>query len=145
MALKIIDALKSDFPHDGSFGRAHLIFDRDIEANPLRVSLKRELDQDIEYLGESFPPEANWTRTRSHFFDASLVARGNGQTVYMLGPEVSTFVLDWTTLEVASEDDSIRETAVWKDISLDFTWQPPSAQLPWKPPPNVPPVARPTR
>jgi hypothetical protein len=30
--------------------------------------------------------------------EASMVARGNGQTVYVLGPEVSTFVLDETML-----------------------------------------------
>jgi uncharacterized protein YecT (DUF1311 family) len=152
MALKIIDALKSDFPHDGSFGRAHLIFDSEIEANPLRLSLKRLDDQ--EYLGESFPPtaseplpKANWTRIRSHFFDASLVTRGNGQTVYMLGPEVSTFVPEWTLLEVASDDGSVRETAEWGEISLDFIWRPPAQPLPaWKS--SVPlgaPVGQPTR
>ena len=80
MALKIVDALKSGFPHDGSFGPAHLIFDRDIDASPLRVSLKKLLDQDYqEYLGVSFPGAAHWTRTRSHFFDATLVARGGGR------------------------------------------------------------------
>src|SRR5215470_8878073 len=131
MTLKIIDALKSDFPHDGSFGRAHLIFDSEIAADPLRLSLKRLDDQ--EYLGESFPPKANWTRTRSHFFNATLVARGDGRTVYSLGPEVSTFVPEWTMLEIASEDGSIRETAEWGEISLDFIWQPPKQPLPpWR-------------
>lgn len=135
MALKIIDALRSGFPHDGSFGCAHLIFDRDIDLDPLRVSLKRLLDQDQEYLGQS-SSRANWSRMR-YFFDAGMVARGGGQTVYVLGPEVSTFVLDESMLEVATEDNSIREVAVWRDISLDFRSQASPTRPRWTP--NVPP------
>src|ERR1700749_4131101 len=105
MALKIIDALRSGFPHDGSFGCAHLVFDRDIDPNPLRVSLKRLFSQDQEYLGPS-SSQANSTRMLL-FLDAAMVARGGGQTVYVLGPEVSTFVLDESMLEVATEDNSI--------------------------------------
>src|ERR1700761_9328440 len=137
MALKIIDALRSGFPHDGSFGCAHLIFDRDIDLDPLKVSLKRLFSQDQEYLGPS-SSQANWTRMR-HFFDAAMVARGDGKTVYVLGPEVSTFVLDESMLEVASEDNSIRETAVWRDISLDFRAQASPSRPRWTP--NVPPQA----
>src|ERR1700761_6792402 len=137
MALKIIDALRSGFPHDGSFGCAHLIFDRDIDLDPLKVSLKRLFSQDQEYLGPS-SSQANWTRMR-HFFDAAMVARGHGKTVYVLGPEVSTFVLDESMLEGASEDNSIRETAAWSDISLDFRAQASPGRPRWTP--NVPPRA----
>jgi len=119
MALKIIDARQSGFPHDGSFGRAHLVFDREIDAARLKLSLFKLLGQD--FLGKSSPPKASWG-PRAHFFNAKLIARGNGQSVYRLGPEVTTFILPETVLEVASEDNSIRERAVWSDISVDFGW-----------------------
>jgi uncharacterized protein YecT (DUF1311 family) len=119
MALKIIDARQSGFPHDGSFGRVHLVFDRELDAAWLKLSLFKLLGQD--FLGKSSPPKASWG-PRAHFFTAKLIARGNGQSVYRLGPEVTTFILPETVLEVASEDNSIRERAVWSEISVDFTW-----------------------
>jgi hypothetical protein len=127
MALKIIDARKSGFPHDGHFGYVHLVFDRDIDASPLRVSILKMIGR--EYLGESSPPKANWRPTRWHFFDASLVARGDGQTVFVLGPEVTSFIPDESTVEIASEDNSVREMAVWSGVSVDFSWKghPPEA------------------
>src|SRR5579859_848227 len=147
MALKIIDANESGFPHDGTFGRAHFIFDRDIDANPLRLSLFKLLGQ--EYLGKSSWPKPNWTPARSHFFDAALVKRGNGQTVFVLGPEVTTFIPPESTLEVASEDNTIRERAVWGAISIDFGWRPPPEPAPVAAPrqvavsPQPPPATKP--
>jgi uncharacterized protein YecT (DUF1311 family) len=131
MALKIIDARQSGFPHDGTFGRAHLIFDRDIDANPLRLSLFVLNRQ--EYLARSSPPKANWTPARSQFFSAAQVARGSGKTVFVLGPEVTTFIPPESSLEVASEDNAIRERAVWSAISVDFTWPGPPPEPPPKP------------
>ena len=130
MALKIIDARKSGFPHDGHFGYVHLIFDRDIEANPLRVSILKMIGR--EYLGESFPPKANWRPTRWHFFDAVQVARGDGESVFLLGPEVTSFIPDESMLEIASEDNAVREMAVWSGVSVDFSWKgpPPDAAGP---------------
>ena len=119
MALKIIDARQSGFPHDGSFGCAHFIFDRDIDAARLKLSLFKLLGQ--EYLAKSSPPRGTWS-PRAHFFNAIQVARGNGQTVYRLGPEVTTFIPPESVLDVVSEDNSIRERAPWIGISVDFTW-----------------------
>ena len=96
-----------------------MVFDREIDAARLKLSLFKLLGQD--FLGKSSPPKASWG-PRAHFFNAKLIARGNGQSVYRLGPEVSTFILPETVLEVASEDNSIRERAVWSDISVDFGW-----------------------
>lgn len=126
MALKIIDARRSGFPHDGQFGRVHLVFDRDIDAIPLRLSILKLLGR--EYLGRSFPPKANWTPARSHFFEAPLVSRGDGKTVFSLGPEVTTFIPDESTLEIASEDNAVKEVAVWSGVSVDFTWPGPASQ-----------------
>ena len=150
MALKLIDARRSGFPHDGQFGRVHLVFDRDIDANPLRLSILKLLGR--EYLGRSFPPKANWTPARSHFFEAPLVSRGDGKTVFSLGPEVTTFIPDESTLEIASEDNAVKEVAVWSGVSVDFTWpgQPPQPEKPATPPisaiattPIAPPMAEP--
>src|ERR1700761_7014053 len=158
MTLTIIDARKSGFPHDGHFGYVHLIFDRDIEANPLRVSILKMIGR--EYLGESFPPKANWRPTRWHFFDAAQVARSDGESVFLLGPEVTSFIPDESMLEIASEDNAVREIAVWSGVSVDFSWKgpppeaiserqtptlssvrppPPSAMPASPPPPETPP------
>jgi uncharacterized protein YecT (DUF1311 family) len=137
MALKIIDAKKSGFPHDGRFGWVHLIFDRDIGDDPLRLSVLKLLGR--EYLGRSSPPKANWTPARSHFFDAPLVSRDGGQTVFSLGPEVTTFIPDESMLELASEDNLVRETAVWSGVSVDFTWPgPPAVAAPEPQKPRLP-------
>jgi hypothetical protein len=143
MALKIIDARKSGFPHDGHFGYVHLIFDRDIDANPLRVSILKMIGR--EYLGESFPPKANWRPTRWHFFDAAQVARGDGESVFVLGPEVTSFIPDESMLEIASEDNSVREMAVWSGVSVDFSWKgpPPEAASARQTPPVASPVRSP--
>jgi uncharacterized protein YecT (DUF1311 family) len=137
MALKIIDAKKSGFFHDGRFGWAHLIFDRDIGADPLRVSILKLMGR--EYLGYSTPPKANWAPPRSHYFDAHLIARGDGKTVFCLGPEVTTFIPEESMLEIASEDNLVRETAVWSEISVDLLWPGPSVvTVPPKPTPSEP-------
>jgi len=143
MALKIIDARRSGFPHDGQFGRVHLVFDRDIDANPLRLSILKLLGR--EYLGRSFPPKANWTPARSHFFEAPLVSRGDGKTVFSLGPEVTTFIPDESTLEIASEDNAVKEVAVWSGVSVDFTWPgpPPQPEKPATPVTQAIPVLAP--
>src|SRR6201996_5143844 len=141
MALKIIDAKKSGFPHDGRFGWVHLIFDRDIGDDPLRLSVLKLLGR--EYLGRSSPPKANWTPARSHFFDAPLASRGDGQTVFSLGPEVTTFIPDESMLEIASEDNRVRETAVWSGVSVDFTWPGPPAVATPEPPRSNPPEPKP--
>lgn len=133
MALTIVDAKRSGFFHDGRFGWAHLIFNRNISADPLRVSILKLPDR--EYLGYSTPPEANWTQARSQFFDAHLIFRGDGQTIFCLGPEVTSFIPDQSMLEIASEDNRIRETGVWSGVSVDLLWPGPSAvTVPPKPP-----------
>jgi len=75
MALKIIDARQSGFPHDGSFGRAHFIFDRDIDAARLKLSLFKLLGQ--EYLAKSSPPRGDLEPARAHCFLDKTRARIN--------------------------------------------------------------------
>src|SRR5882762_2717789 len=94
----------------GQAGYVHLIFDRDIGADPLRLSVYNRILR--TYLGHSVG-KASWSPARSHFFDARMVSRGNGVTVFEVGPEVTTFIPDETTVELSSEDGTIRDVVVW--------------------------------
>lgn len=119
MALEIINA-------PGRPGYAHLIFTQDIGADPLRIAVYNFIKR--EYLGPS-AGKPNWTPARSHFFPATLVERTQGRATYLIGPEVTTFIPDEATIEVTSQDNAIREVAVWSGILLDFQWRGPDAEL----------------
>ena len=41
--------------------------------------LTTSLSEALSPLGLSFPPKANWSLARSHFFEAPLVSRGDGE------------------------------------------------------------------
>src|SRR5882757_2828162 len=95
----------------GQAGYVLLVFDRDIDVNPLRLAFCNRISR--KYLGHSVA-KAYWSPARSHFFEAILVSRGNGETVFKVGPEVTTFIPDETTVELTSEDNAVREVTVWR-------------------------------
>ena len=106
----------------GQAGYVLLVFDQDIDASPLRLAICNRISR--TYLGHSVG-KANWSPARSHFFDAALVSRGGGETVFKVGPEVTTFIPDETTVELTSEDGAVREVTVWRSVLLDFHWKGP--------------------
>jgi hypothetical protein len=116
MALEI-----RDLP--GRPGHAHLIFDRNIDADPLRIAVYSVITR--EYLGHSVD-KPYWTPARSHFFSVTLVERGHGRSVFLVGPEVIDFIPEEMTLELTSEDDTVREIAVWNGPSLWYHYLPPA-------------------
>jgi uncharacterized protein YecT (DUF1311 family) len=118
MALKISNA-------PGRQGYAHLEFDRDIDSDPLKIAVFN-LNKRV-YLGPSVG-KPNWTPAGTHFFVAPLVERGEGRSVFLVGPEVTTFIPDEATIEVTSEDNTVRERAVWSGILLDFHWKGPGSE-----------------
>jgi hypothetical protein len=103
----------------GQAGYAFLVFEGDISGDPLRLAILNRISRN--YLGHSVG-KAIWTPARSHFFDAKLVSRGDGVTIYVVGPEVTTFIPDETTLELSSEDGTVQELVVWRGILLRFHW-----------------------
>lgn len=115
MALQVMNA-------PGQPGYVLLVFDRDIDSDPLQLAIYNRISR--TYLGHSIG-KANWSPARSHFFEAELVSRSDGETVFRIGPEVTAFIPDETTLELTSEDDAIRETTVWRSVLLDFHWRAP--------------------
>jgi hypothetical protein len=106
----------------GQAGYVLLVFDQDIDASPLRLAICDRISR--TYLGHSVG-RANWSPARSHFFEAVLVSRGDGETVFKVGPEVTTFIPNETTVELTSEDGAVREVTFWRDILLDFHWRGP--------------------
>jgi uncharacterized protein YecT (DUF1311 family) len=115
MALKIRNA-------PGRPGFAHLEFDREINSDSLKIAIFNLIKR--EYLGHSVG-KPNWTPARAHLFVAPLVERGGGRSVFLVGPEVTTFIPDEATVEITSEDNTVRERAVWSGILLDFHWKGP--------------------
>jgi uncharacterized protein YecT (DUF1311 family) len=118
MALKIRNA-------PGRPGYAHLEFDRDINTDPLRIAVFNLIKR--EYLGHSVG-KPNWTPARAHLFVAPLVERGEGRSVFLVGPEVTTFIPDEATVEITNEDNTVLERAVWSGILLDFHWKGPESE-----------------
>jgi hypothetical protein len=108
MTVKIVNS-------PGKAGYVQLIFDRHIGTDPLRVAFCNKIAR--TYLGYS-NGRSYWSSTRSHFFEAILVSRGNGNTVFMIGPEVSNFIPNETIIEITTEDNAIGEVAVWRDVLL---------------------------
>jgi hypothetical protein len=106
----------------GQPGYVHLIFDRRIDVDRLRLAFCNRISQ--TYLGHSIG-KANWSTVRSHFFDAVLVSRGDHESVFSIGPEVSSFIADETTVELTTKDDAIREVVIWSGILLEFHWNAP--------------------
>lgn len=103
----------------GQPGYALLIFNRVLDIGPLRLAVQNRMSR--KYLGPSVG-KANWSPARSHFFDATLVSCTKDETVFKIGPEVVSFIPDESTVEFSSEDNSVREQAIWSGIMLPFVW-----------------------
>lgn len=118
MALQVVNA-------PGQPGYVLLVFGRDIEADPLRLAVCNRISR--TYLGHSVG-KANWSPARSHYFEAELVSRSDGETVFKIGPEVTAFIPDETTLELTSDDDAISEITVWRNVLREFDWTTPDVR-----------------
>jgi hypothetical protein len=106
-------------------GHALLVFDRVINADQISISVLNRMSR--RYLGPSVPGKTNWTTARSHFFAAARVSVTDKETVFEIGPEITTFIPEETMIEFATRDDTIKEEAPWRGISM-FGWTgPPSA------------------
>jgi hypothetical protein len=103
----------------GQAGHVLLVFDRTLDVDPLRIAIYNCMSR--AYLGRS-TGRALWSPVRSQFFEARLVAHNDGQSTFKIGPEVTTFIPDETTIELTSEDGALRETVVWHSIMLDYHW-----------------------
>jgi hypothetical protein len=103
----------------GQPGYVHLIFDRRIDVDSLRLAFCNRISR--TYLDRSVN-KANWSPARSHFFEAVLVSRGDATTVFCVGPEVTTFIPDETIIELTNSDGAVSEVVVWRNILLDYHW-----------------------
>lgn len=101
----------------GQPGYALLVFNRDLDAGSLRLAIQNRMSR--KYLGPSVG-KANWSPARSHLFDVSLVSRSDGETIFKIGPEAASFIPDETSVEFTSEDNTIREHAIWSGILPPF-------------------------
>jgi hypothetical protein len=103
----------------GQPGYALLVFNRGLDVGSLRLAILNRMSR--KYLGPSVG-KANWSPARSHFFEAALVSRTEGETVFKIGPEVVSFIPDEATIEFTNEDNSICEQVVWGGIMLPGVW-----------------------
>jgi hypothetical protein len=98
----------------GQPGYALLVFNRDLDAGSLKLAIQNRMSR--KYLGPS-AGKANWSPARSHFFDATLVSCSDGEAVFKIGPEVTSFIPDEASIEFTNEDNTICEHAVWGGIA----------------------------
>lgn len=110
----------------GERGYALLVFDRNIDGDPLKLAIFNLASQ--SYLDSSVK-KAIWTLLRSHFFSAALISRNDGETIFKVGPEVTTFMPDGTAIEFTNEDSTLREVVIWSGILRDIHWRGQKAHL----------------
>jgi hypothetical protein len=103
----------------GQPGHALLVFNRNLDVGSLKLAILNKMSR--KYLGPSVG-KANWSPARSHFFEATLVSRAEGETVFKIGPEVVSFIPDEATIEFTNEDNTICEQVIWGGIMLPGVW-----------------------
>jgi hypothetical protein len=100
----------------GEPGYALLVFDRKIDEDRLAISVQNQISR--LYLGPSVPGKTNWTPARAHFFTATRVSESVTETAFRIGPEITTFILNETTVEFATADYAVKEQMAWQGMLL---------------------------